>query len=113
MRPQTFTVSASAGGTSHTGIYVPDRHTAPFNIGFGCVPTATSAIYTVQHTFDDPFAVSAGAITWFSHEYVVNASAAGGPVDGNYAFPVAGIRVEIASGAACGVTTTFIQAGPR
>lgn len=111
MRGQTFTVSASVAGNSVTGIYIPDRHVTPFNIGFGCVPTATSAIFTVQHTFDDPLQVTAAALNWFSHEFVVNASAAGGNIDGNYAFPVAGIRVQIASAANAGVTTTFIQSG--
>ncbi len=111
MRGKTFTVSASAAGNSVTGIYIPDRHVSPFNIGFGCVPTATSAIFTVQHTFQDPLQVSAGALQWFNHEFVVNASAAGGSIDGNYAFPVGGIRVQIASAANAGVSTTFIQAG--
>lgn len=111
MRGKTYTVSASVAGTSVTGIYIPDRHVTPFNIGFGCVPTATSAIYTVQHTFQDPLRVSADQLNWFNHEFIVNASAAGGNVDGNYAFPVGGIRVQIASAANAGVSTTFIQAG--
>lgn len=108
MRGKTYTVSASVAGNSTSGVYIPDRHISPFNIGFGCAPTATSAIFTVQHTFQDPLQVSAGGLTWFNHEFVVNSSAA---IDGNYAFPVGGIRVQIASGAACGVSTTFIQAG--
>lgn len=111
MKSKTFTVSASVAGNSVTGIFIPDRHVTPFNIGFGCVPTATSAIYTVQHTFEDPLQVTAASLHWFNHEFVVNASSAGGNIDGNYAFPVAGIRVQIASGANCGVSTTFIQAG--
>lgn len=111
MKSKTFTVSASAGGNSVTTIYVPDRHVTPFNIGFGCVPTAVSAIFTVQHTFQDPLQVTAASLTWFNHEFIVNSSAAGGPIDGNYAFPVGGIRVQLASAANAGVSTTFIQAG--
>lgn len=107
MRGQTFTVSASAGGNSHSGIYVPDRHVSPFNIGFGST-IATTAKFTVQHTFQDPLQVSAGALSWFPHEFVVAASAS---IDGNYAFPVGGIRVEISAADEGGVSTTFIQAG--
>ena len=107
MRGQTVTVSASAGGNSHSGIYIPDRHLNPFNIGFGAV-IATTAKYTVQHTMQDPLQVSAGGLTWFAHEFVVAASA---NTDGNYAYPVAGIRVEISASNEGGVSVSFIQAG--
>lgn len=107
MRGQSVTVSASAGGNSRSGIYVPDRHLTPFNIGFGAI-VATTAKFTVLHTFDDPLQTTAGAITWFPHEFVVGASA---NVDGNYAYPVAGICVEISAADEGGVTTKFIQAG--
>ena len=105
MRMQTFTVSASAGGNSHSGIFVPDRHVNPFNIGFGAV-IATTAKFTIQHTFQNP--LEAGTLTWFPHESVVAASA---NVDGNYAYPMAGARVEISAANEGGVTVTFIQAG--
>lgn len=107
MRGQTVTVSASAGGNSHSGIYIPDRHISPFNIGFGTV-IATTAKYTLQHTFQDPLQVTAAALTWFPHEFVVGASA---NTDGNYAFPVAGIRAEISAANEGGVSVSFIQAG--
>lgn len=105
--PQTYTVSASAGGNSHSGIYVPDRHLNPFNIAFGAV-IATTAKFTVQHTFQDPLQVTAGGLTWFAHEFVVGASA---NIDGNYAFPTGGIRVELSASNEGGVSVTFIQAG--
>lgn len=107
MRGKTYTVSASAAGNSHSSIYIPDRHVTPFNIGFGAT-IATTAKYTVQHTFQDPLQVTAAALTWFPHEFVVAASA---NIDGNYAFPVGGIRVEISAANEGGVSTTFIQAG--
>lgn len=109
MKPQTHTVSASAGGNSHSGIYVPDRFQSPFNIGFGAV-IATTCKFTLQHTFQDPLQTSAGGLTWFPHEFVVAASA---NVDGNYAFPVAGIRVEASASNEGGVSVTFIQAEGR
>lgn len=107
MRGQTFIVSASAAGNSHSAIYIPDRHVSPFNIGFGAT-IATTAHFTVQHTFQDPLQVTAAGLTWFPHEFVVAASA---NIDGNYAFPVAGIRVEISASNEGGVSTAFIQAG--
>lgn len=107
MRSQTVTVSASAGGNSHSAILIPDRHSNPFNIGFGCV-IATTAKFTIQHTFQDP--LKDATLTWFSHEFVVGASA---NIDGNYAFPVGGLRVEISAANEGGVSTTFIQAGVR
>lgn len=107
MRGKTYTVSASAGGNSRSGIYIPDRHVTPFNIGFGAT-IATTAHFTVLHTFQDPQLVSAGALSWFPHEFVVQSSA---NIDGNYAFPVGGICVEISAAGEGGVSTTFMQAG--
>lgn len=106
MFPQPYTVSASSAGNSHSPIFVTDRWQTPFNIGFGAV-IATTAHFTIQHTFDNPQTVSADKLTWFPHEFVVGASA---NIDGNYAFPVAAIRIEISAASEGGVTTTFIQA---
>lgn len=105
MRGKTYTVSASAGGNSHSGIYVPDVHQNPFNISIGAV-IATTAKFTIQHTFDNPLTTT--SLTWFPHDFIVAASA---NVDGNYAYPVYGIRVEISASNEGGVSTTFIQAG--
>lgn len=107
MKLASFTVSASAGGNSRSGVYVPDRHLSPFNIGFGAV-IATTAKFTVLHTFQDPLQTTAAALTWFPHEFAVQSSA---NIDGNYAFPVGGICVEISAANEGGVTATFIQAG--
>lgn len=108
MRPQTFTVSASAGGNSHSGVFIPDRHLNPFNIGFGAI-ISTTCKFTVQHTFKTTVS-EATAAEWFPHEFVVQASA---NIDGNYAFPIAGIRVEASAADEGGVSVTFIQAGVR
>lgn len=105
MRRKTFTVNASVGGNSHSGIYVPDVHISPFNVSFGVV-VDTTAKFTVQHTFDDVF--NSTPTTWFPHEFVVAASA---NIDGNYAQPVTGIRLEVSGANSGGATITFIQAG--
>lgn len=107
MRPQTFTVSASAGGNSHSGVFLPDYHLNPFNIGFGVI-IATTCKFTLQHTYGDPATVSAG--DWFSHSSIIAASA---DIDGNYAYPVRGIRLEASAANEGGASITFIQAGVR
>lgn len=106
MRANTYTVSASAGGNSHSSVFLPDLHISPFNIGFGAI-IATTCKFTIQHTFKNPDDGLA-ASDWFSHEYVVAASA---NIDGNYAFPVRAIRVQASAASEGGVSVTFIQAG--
>jgi hypothetical protein len=108
-KPTSITVSASAGGNSHSSIFVPDRYQTPFNLSIGAV-IATTCTFTVQHCFEDPLATSAGGLTWFPHEFIVAASA---NIDGNYAFPVGGVRVEASAANEGGVTVTFIQAQGR
>jgi hypothetical protein len=84
------------------------RHT-PFNIGFGCVISGTSATYTVQHTFNNtPFSDNTYPSDWFDHESITGKSAND---DGNYAFPVTGIRIKVTASTSGTVTGTFVQAG--
>jgi hypothetical protein len=101
MRPQVV----SKTGTGETAVVVVDHYRNPFNIGFAVVVSGTIT-YTVQHTFDDVLDSSVTP-TWFSHLAAFGLSSS---VDGNYAFPVRGIRVSNTAGA--GTTTlTVIQAG--
>ena len=58
----------------------------------------------MQHTFDDP---GVGFTTWFNHPSIATLSA---NADGNYAFPVTGIRVSVASGGGT-ATLSVVQAG--
>ena len=107
MKPVTVTVSASADGPSHSAIYVPDRHENPFNISIGA-DVATTAHFTILHTFQDPQRTAAADLVWYPHDLIVAASA---DIDGNYAYPVAGIRVQCSVASEGGVSVTFIQAG--
>lgn len=85
-----------------------DQNISPFNLGFGVVVSGTGNItYTVQHTFNDVLAGSAA--TAFDHPFVSGQTASR---DGNYAFPVAAVRLNVT--AVSGVATaemTLIQAG--
>lgn len=95
-------VVAKTGAGASSAIAMNDNVT-PFNVGFGVVVTGT-VNYTVQHTFDDP---AVGFTTWFDHPTILGLAA---NADGNYAFPVSGIRVLVNSGGGS-VTMNLIQAG--
>lgn len=101
MRPIVIAVTGT--GTSPTAVL--DHYQSPFNVGLGAVVSGT-VNYTIQHTFDDIFD-AAVTPTWFNHPTLVGQVAS---ADGNYAFPVRALRINIASGAGS-VTLTAIQAG--
>lgn len=83
------TVSQTDVGSSD--VIVVNTNVTPVNIGFGVVVTGT-VTYTVQHTFDDP---AVGFTTWFSHPTVLDETT---NQDGNYAFPVTGIKLLVTAG---------------
>lgn len=99
MRVQTV----SKTGTGSSSALVMNTNISPFNVGFGVVVSGT-VNYTVQHTFDDP---AVGFTTWFSHPTVAAQTA---NADGNYAFPVTGIKILVNSGSGS-ATLNLIQAG--
>jgi hypothetical protein len=96
MRPFTLRTTDASGGATVSDVFIPDLHSTPFNIGFGVAVTGTVS-YTVQHTFDDVFAATFNPATavWFNHASVAAATA---NADGNYAYPVRGIRLRQNSG---------------
>jgi len=95
------TVSKTGVGSSNA--LVMNTNISPFNVGFGVLVTGT-VDYTVQHTFDDP---AVGFSTWFSHPSVAGETT---NQDGNYAFPVTGIKVLVNSGDGT-ATLKLVQAG--
>ena len=99
MRVQTV----SKTGTGSSSALVMNTNVSPFNVGFGVTVTGT-VTYTVQHTFDDP---GVGFTTWFSHPSVVDQTAND---DGNYAFPVTGVKVLVTAGTGT-ATLNLVQAG--
>ena len=100
MRQQIVAIA----GTGSSSSIATDLYISPFNVGFGVVVSGT-VNYTVQHTFDNPQTVASP--TWFDHPTVAAKTA---NQDGNYAFPVAAIRVTVNSGSGT-ATMTVIQAG--
>lgn len=104
MRQQIATVS---GASLSSNAIATDLYISPFNVGFGVVITGTVA-YQVKHTFDNPQTVANP--TWFTHPSTTTAATAN--LDGNYAFPVAAIKIETTAGTNTGtITLTVIQAG--
>ena len=95
------TVSKTGAGSS--AALVMNTNATPFNVGFGVIVTGT-VDYTVQHTFDDP---AVGFTTWFSHPTVAGETT---NQDGNYAFPVTGIKLLVNSGSGT-ATLNLVQAG--
>lgn len=102
MRRVTRSLTASATGTSAP---IPmDVGQAPFHVGIGVVISAT-ATYTVEHTFDDIFDPTVTP-TWFQNTGLTSQTT---NKDGNYAYPVAAIRLNVAANTG-NVTMTVIEA---
>lgn len=113
----TSTVTASAGGFTYGAAFVVDTYNNPCNIGVGVAINyglgGNSAVYSVQHTFDDPFTIdlnNRALGTWRDNSVLTSAMAAG---DTNYAFPPTAIRLKMYAAVSAQATMTLIQAGPE
>ena len=95
--------TVSKTGTGSSSSLVMNTNISPFNVGFGVVVSGT-VNYTVQHTFDDP---AVEFTTWYSHPTIASKT---DNQDGNYAFPVTGVKVLVNSGSGT-ATMNLIQAG--
>jgi hypothetical protein len=93
MRPVTITTS----GTGPTAMARVDYRQPNFKIGVGCVATGT-VTYTLEHTFN--------GTDWFPN--ATTASIVNIDSDTNYAFPIWGVRLNVASGAGS-VEATLLQ----
>ena len=90
-------------GTGSSMPIVMNTNCTPFNVGFGVIATGT-VTYTVQHTFDDP---AVAFSVWFPHPTIAGKS---DNQDGNYAFPVTGVKVLVTAGDGT-ATLKLVQAG--
>ena len=98
-------IAISKTGTGQSSVAPLDPYQNPFQIGIG-VATSGTVTATVQHTFDDVFDSSVTP-TWFNHPTLVSLTA---NADGNYAFPIRAIRLDVTAGTGT-ATATIIQAG--
>ena len=89
-----------------------DQYLVPFNVGLGAIITSGTPTYSVQHTFDNVYAstYNPASGTWFNQP---DMTAQTTNQDGNYAFPVSAIRLNVtAVGAPTdSVTLNVLQAG--
>ena len=101
MRRKSITVTAT--GPSQ---WIPlDFRQAPFNVSVSAKINSGTATYTVEHTFDDVLGTS-GPFTAYPHTSLVAQTA---NKDGNYAFPVEAVRINVTAGSSPNVTFTVIQ----
>lgn len=116
--PSNPVVLTITGLSSSSGfpMWMPDYGVRPFNIGIGVVvsSTAASLTYNVEHSFDYQGNLSSdfngfisSAATWFVNTGI---SSAGGNANGNYAFPVSAIRLNVTTGSSLQtINATFMQ----
>ena len=107
MRPIRVTV-----GAQDVSSVVPlDTYQDPFNVSIGVSLSGGSTLtYSVQHTFDDVQApgFDPTTATWFTNSGL---SAKTTSLDGNYAFPVTAIRLNVTAYTSGTATMTVIQSG--
>lgn len=106
-RPIRVTVDS----VSASAPVIMNTYNQPTNVGIGVkLNGATTGTWSVQHTFDDPFAsgFTSNAV-WYPYTDLTNITT---NEDGNYAFPVTAIRlnVTVLSGGGT-ITMTVIPSG--
>jgi hypothetical protein len=115
--PMPAILTQSGVGTTASP-WIPDWMQAPFAIGIGLIINTGTATVTVEHTFQnlDPNlanGTSAANATWFQNSGL-NATTVSttANLNGNYAFPVQAIRLNVASASpsTAVVTGFFVQA---
>lgn len=99
-------------GSQTTSVPIPlNTYADPFNVGLGVKLSAGASLtYTVEHTFDDVQSPSFSPATavWYSNSTIVSKTT---NQDGNYAFPVTAIRLNVTAWTSGTATLTVIQAG--
>lgn len=101
MRP----IQVSQTGVGTTATVPMDIYISAFQVSLALTVSGTVTA-KVQHTFDDVFN-SAVTPTWFDHPSMTGLTA---NTDGNYAFPVRAIRLNVTAGTGTG-TLTIVQSG--
>lgn len=99
---------ATVTGVAVSAPYPFNLAITPGNIAIGVKISAT-ATYTVQHTYDDPFALTFDPSTavWYPHPNLTSVSA---NAESNYAYTPRACRLNVAASTGT-VTITVIQAG--
>lgn len=107
MRP----IRVSVGSATTSAVIPLDQYISPFNVSIGVALSAGAALtYKVQHTFDNVFATGfdPATATWYDHATLAAKTASS---DGNYAYPVSAIRLNVTPYTSGSATMTVMQAG--
>jgi hypothetical protein len=123
---KAFRVTVS-GSAAVSNPFNPDYfRPAPFAIGVGVTINSTGTVaYYVEHSFDPIFDLTYGSsvpqvtpanATWFQNSGITSSAGSTAPAnsnhDGNYAFPVTAIRLNVSANSSQGsVTMSLIQSG--
>lgn len=102
MRIATITVSNTTTGTKTSNPYPVNWKAGNFGIGLGLTMTASKGIgVDIEHTFDDPKSTIS---TWFKHSSLTAKTAS---ADGNYAYPITAIRINVTAQTAANGSATL------
>lgn len=107
MRP----IRVSVGSATTSQVIPLDQYISPFNVSIGVALSAGANLtYKVQHTFDDVFSptFNPATATWYDHATLAAKIASS---DGNYAFPVSAIRLNVTPYTSGTATMNVLQAG--
>ena len=107
MYPMRVTVSSASPSQA-----IPlNFNTSPFNVSIGVnLSAGASLTYSVQYTFDDVFAPNFNPSTanWFTHGTLTGKTSSS---DGNIAFPVTAVRLNVTPYVSGTAQIVVIQAG--
>lgn len=101
MRPSSVTVSSQTTSPAQP----VDWRQNPFSLSVGCVVPSGTLTYKVQHTFDNIYDPTVTPV-WFDHSSITGQTAS---KDGNYAFPVMAVRLNVTAYTSGSVIMTLIQ----
>jgi hypothetical protein len=107
----TVTGNSTTFGLGSSLCFFPDYMIRPFNIGIGTIVNSTAVVFSVEHSFDytGSSVFISTAATWFPNTGITAKTT---NTDGNYAYPVSAIRLNVSAASSTGtVTLKLIQAG--
>lgn len=107
MRP----VRVQVGSQTTSAVIPMDQYISPFNAGISVdLSDGADLTYTVQHTFENVFANgwSPASAKWYSHSSLAAKTASS---DGNYAYPVSAIRLNVTAYTSGTAVMNVLQAG--
>lgn len=111
-------VQKTVTGTGTSTPFIPDIFQNPFNIGIGVslqTGGLTTAIVSIEHCLDYSAVMSptwngSTGVTWFQNSGINATTISSVGINGNYAFGVAAIRVNVVSATATSIViANFIQ----